>query len=469
MTAREPVEPATESAGDRPRPVGFAGRTGWILFDWASQPFFTLVQTFLFAPYFVNVLVGDPVHGQALWGYAAAAAGLIVALTSPALGAIADASGRRKPYVAVCSVGLVVGCALLWLAEPGPDLNLTLIFAAVVLATVAVEFATVFTNAMMPSLVPDHQLGRLSGTGWAVGYIGGLVSLVIVAGLLVADAASGRTLLGLEPLLALDAARHEGERLVGPFSALWYVVFVLPLFLFTPDRNGMLVSAAPVRDGLRRLVETLKNVRQYSVVVRFLIARMLYVDGLGAIFAFGGLYGASLFAWGPMQLGLFGIVLALAGSVGALAGGWLDDRFGAKSVIMVTLAFLSAGAIGVVSVDRESVFFVLDVAAPAEGRATFASAGEQVYLFFAVVIGIMAGPLQSASRSLLARLAPREMVTEFFGLYAFSGKITAFAAPFLVASVTAASGNQRAGIAVILVFLLGGLALMWTVREPDGK
>lgn len=445
-------------------PARPAGVVGWVLFDWAAQPFYTLVLTFLFAPYFANVFIADPVRGQALWGYAAGAAGFVVALAAPVLGAIADAGGRRKPWVAAFSVLLILALMALWLAVPGRPDRVGPVLIAFVAAFVAAEFATVFTNAMMPSLVPPRALGRLSGIGWSAGYVGGLVSLVIATGLLVADPVTGRTMLGLAPLLPLDPALHEGERLIGPLSALWYALFMVPFFLFTPDRPAAKrTPGRAVRDGLAQLADTIRHVRRYGQIVRFLVARMLYVDGLGAIFAFGGIYAASLFGWSAVELGLFGVILTLAGALGAAAGGVLDDRYGARAVILGALAGLIAAAIGIVSIGDDRVLFVF--AAPtAGGGRTFATAAEQLYLAFAVAIGVAAGPLQAASRSLLARMAPRDMMTEFFGLFAFSGKITAFAAPLLVGAVTAATGSQRAGIAAVLLFLVGGLAVMATVR-----
>lgn len=450
------------------RRAGPRAIAGWVLFDWAAQPTYTLILTFLFAPYFANVFVGDTVRGQALWGYMTAATGLIVALAGPVLGAIADATGRRKPWIALFSAGLIIGLAGLWLAQPGIESRLGPVIGFFMLAIVCVEFATIFTNAMMPGLVSPKRLGRLSGTGWAVGYVGGLVSLVIAAGFIVADPETGRTMLGLKSPLPLDDFAWEGERAIGPFSAAWYLLFVLPLFAFTPDLGSVSRNVtSPVRDGLRQLAETIRHARRYAGIVRFLVARMLYVDGLGAIFAFGGLYASSVFGWTTTELGLFGILLTIAGAAGAFAGGWLDDRLGSRRVIVIALAGLIAAALGIVSVSRGSVFFVVEVAPVRPGASLFAAAGEQIYLAFALVIGALGGPLQAASRTYLARSAPPHMMTEFFGLFAFSGKITAFAAPLLVGLVTAASGSQRAGIAVILLFLGGGLALMLGVEEAN--
>jgi MFS transporter, UMF1 family len=447
------------------QPAGKRALIGWVLFDWATQPFYTLVVTFLFAPYFVNGFMADPDRGAALWAYATGIAELIAAVLAPVLGAIADAGRPRKPWIAGFSVLLVAGMCGLWLGAPGQTDLVPVVLLAFGLAVIGAELATVFTNAMMVSLVSDKRLGTLSGLGWATGYIGGLVSLALVAGLLVADPTTGKTLLGLKPLVPLDPATREGDRLVGPFSALWYLVFVLPLFLFTPDRSPKPLAARAVSASLAQLVRSVKDlVRNHAQVALFLLARMLYADGLGAVFAFGGIYAAYVFGWGATELGLFGIVLTIAGTIGAVLGGLLDDRRGSKAVIATTLLLFIAASIGVLSVDRSHVLFVLPVEPKLPGSAPFSSAGEQVYLAFAVLIGLGSGPIQASSRTLLARLSPADKTTEFFGFFSFSGKITAFAAPLAIGVVTHATGSQRLGIAMSLVFLIAGLLLLLRVR-----
>jgi UMF1 family MFS transporter len=448
---------AAESAG----PLAL---TGWVLFDWATQPFYTLVVTFLFGPYFVNGFIGDPALGATLWAYATGGAELVAALLAPVLGSIADAGFPRKPWIAGLSVLLVVGLCGLWLAVPGQTGMAPFVLLSFALATIGAELATVFNNAMMPSLVSRKRLGTLSGIGWAAGYVGGLVSLVIVAGLIVADPGTGKTLLGLNPIMPVDVATRADERLVGPFSALWYVIFVLPLFLFTPDRPGTRAEA-PVRTGINQLFAGAKDLYlNHRQIALFLLARMLYADGLGAVFAFGGIYAASVFGWGASELGLFGIILTIAGTIGAASGGVLDDRLGSKRAIGWTLCLFILASIGVLSVDKSHVLFVHAVEAKTPGSAPFSSVGEQVYLAFAILIGFASGPIQAASRTLLARLSPPEKTTEFFGFFSFSGKITAFAAPLAIGAVTSATGSERLGISTSIVFLIAGLLLLQRVR-----
>jgi UMF1 family MFS transporter len=441
---------------------------GWVLFDWATQPFYTLVVTFLFAPYFVNGFMHDPDWGAALWAYATGIAELIAAMLAPVLGAIADTGLSRKPWIAGFSVLLVIGLCGLWLAIPGRHDLMPVVLVSFALATIGAELATVFNNAMMTSLVSNRRLGTLSGAGWAMGYVGGLVSLALVAGFIVADPVSGKTLLGLPPIVPLDAETREGDRLIGPFSAAWYLVFVLPLFLFTPDRPAATLKAGTVKAGLSQLVRGVRGlIRDHAQIALFLLARMLYADGLGAIFAFGGIYAATVFGWGATELGLFGILLTISGTIGAALGGPLDDRLGSKPLITSMLVLLILASLGVLSVDRNHVLFVLQVEPKLPGSATFSSVGEQVYLAFAMLIGIASGPVQSASRTLLARLSPPGKTTEFFGYFSFSGKITAFAAPLTIGAVTAASGSQRIGIATSLIFLVAGWLLLQRVKQPS--
>lgn len=443
-------------------------RVSWMLFDWSAQPFYTLVQTFLFAPYFANAVAANAAHGQSLWGYAASVAGLLIAVLSPFLGALADGRGRRKPWMMLLSLVFLAALSSLWLAAPGAgSTTIMLVLAGFVFATVAAELMGVFSNAIMTGLVPKDELGSLSGTGWAVGYFGGLASLALVAGLLVPLPGETKTLLGLDPLLSLDAAAREGDRLTGPFAALWFAVFIIPFFLFVPDRRASGSAPHAKRSATAELWNTIKSLPALPSLMIFLIARMLYTDGLTAIFTFGGIYGASVFGWGALELGIFGIVLTLVGAFGALVGGRLDDRLGPKAVIMGALLILLVGAIGILSVDRTHILFFNEVAAKPSGSKPFSAIGEQVFLAFAIVVGLVAAPVQAASRSLLARLAPAEKITQYFGLFAFSGKVTAFLAPFLVAFVTQITGSQRIGMSAVLAFIIVGMALMLFVRTKQ--
>ena len=447
-----------------PRRASRAGIVGWLMFDWAMQPFFTLVTTFVFAPWFAANLARDPASGQAQWGYATAFAGLVIAVLSPVLGSIADALGRHKPWVAAFGVLMMLGASSLWLAAPGHPAAVALALAGFVVGTIGAEFATVFNNAMMPRLVPPAELGRLSGTGWAVGYVGGLVSLVLVLGFLAASPETGRTLLGFAPLFGLDPATGAGARATGPLSALWFVVFVLPMFLFTPDSHHGGKAAETIGVGLARLADTARDLKAVPSLGRFLLANMIYTDGLVALFAFGGIYAAGVFGWSTIELGIFGILLTITGSLGAWIGGRLDDRFGSKTVVLGALVLLFAMLVLVVSIDRDHILFVVAVAGPAGGL--YAGTAAKVYLAAGAVIGLAAGPLQAASRTQLARMAPPGAAARFYGFFALSGKVTSFMGPLAVAMVTDWTDSQRAGAGVLAIFLVTGFVLMAGVRTP---
>ncbi|MEX0696937.1 MAG: MFS transporter [Dongiaceae bacterium] len=420
-----------------PDPAGGPGRGAifaWCLYDWANSAFPTVVTTFLFSAYFTQGVAADPETGTALWGQTIALTGLVIAVVSPALGAIADQGGRRKPWLAALTLLSVAATAALWYVRPAvADVPFALIVVA--LATFGFELATVFYNAMLPDLARPDRIGRVSGWGWGLGYAGGLACLGLSFVLLVGPD---------RPPFGLDKAAAEHVRATALLVAVWYAVFAVPLFLFTPDRpRGGIPALAAVRDGLKALVATLRQLRRHANVARFLLAKMIYIDGLNTLFAFGGIYAAGTFGMSFDELLLFGVVINVSSGLGAALFAPIDDRIGAKPTIAIGLAALTLLGGVVLAVDGKAAFYA----------AAFG-------------LGIFVGPVQAASRSLMARLAPPALRTEFFGLYALAGKATAFVGPALVGWVTLAFDSQRAGLATILPFFVVGLLLLLTVKEP---
>ncbi len=454
---------AMDDIGDDRTYPSRAAVLGWIFFSWATQPYFTLITTFVFAPYFATHVAPNAATGQALWGFATAAAGIAIALASPVLGAIADASGRRKPWIAVFGVMLVIGSCLMWFGRPGEAGIIAPLLLAYAIATVGVEFAQVFTNAMMPTLVPPERIGRLSGTGWATGYVGGILSLILVLGFLAANPDTGRTLFGLTPLFGLDPVTHQGDRISGPLTGIWFIIFALPMFLLTPDYPARFPLRQALREGLSELKQTLLELPKRRSLAAFLLANMIYTDGLASLFVFGGIYAAGTFGWNTIQLGTFGIILAIAGTLGGWIGGKLDDRFGPKTVIAGSMVVLLIAIVAILLVDKDSVLFI-KVAPPEPGGALFASAAERAYLVLGCMIGAVGAPLQAASRTLLIRIAPKERITQYFGLFALTGKVTSFIGPLVISIVTAETVSQKAGMAVLVAFFVTGLALLARVR-----
>lgn len=436
------------------------GVWGWMLFDWAQQPFHTLIITFVFAPYFASAVAPDAARGQELWGLATGIGGLMIAIASPFLGAVADATGPRKPWIFGFSAVGALSCAALWFAAPGMA-NLDYLLVVIALAVFGMEFAAVFNNAMMPDLVPRSELGRLSGSAWGLGYVGGLISLVIVLAFMSASPETGLTLIGMEPVFGLDAERHEGDRIAGPFTAFWYIVFVMPMFLFTPDLPRR-ETAGAVQQGLRQLAATLRRLPFQRSYFSFLAASMFYRDGLNALFAFGGIYAAGILNWSILEIGLFGILANITGALGAWAGGRMDQTYGPKIVINVCIVTLLCCCATIITTTSEEVLFMkVDEASRLPDLLFFVSGA---------FIGAASGSIQAASRTLLVDQVPHAHITEAFGLYALSGKATTFIGPLSVAALTAWFSSdafalspetaQRLGVMPILALFLLGLALM---------
>ena len=445
------------------------GQFSWALFDWANQPFFTIVTTFIFAPYFANVMVGDPVKGQAAWAFTQSTSGVLIALMSPFLGAMADAGGRRKPYIFTFQLLLVLGCAALWWAYPGrPDL-IGPISWAVVVATIGAEMSIVFNNAQLPHIVRRERMGWLSGFGWGLGYCGGLIALFAVL------AVSMPAMFGLgagdgRPLFGLDPETHELERLVGPASVLWLALFVIPMFLFTPDTAKQRISLLQAaRQGGWSLVDTVMRLGRFKNALLYLTAFMLYNDGLAAIIAFGGVYAAAIFGWNTVTLGIFGIILTVFAIPGAFLGGKLDDRLGSKRTVQLAIVGVIVATIGIVGVSADRVLFFVPAAELSPTRGLFGSTQEKVVMGFALLLGFCMGPMQAASRTLIGRLAPEGMTGEFFGLFALSGRATAWMAPLAIGIITEVTDSNRLGVACVLIFLVLGFVLLWRVREERAQ
>ena len=433
---------------------------GWWMFDWANQPYNILLLTFIFAPYFTSYVAPDPVSGQTMWGWMLAISGLLTALCAPVLGAIADSSGHKKLWIVIWSLFYMAGAWALWWAVPDADHG-TLIWVLVAFAVgmVGLEYGIVFTNSILPSLGARADWGRISGTGWAIGYLGGLVSLFIMLTLLAEDD-TGVTLIGIAPILGLDPEMREGTRAVGPFTALWYLVFVIPFFLWVKDPPVAKQAKGAIRRGLQELKTTLIALPARKSLFAYLGSSMIYRDALNGIYAFGGIYAAGVLGWSITQIGLFGILAAAVGAVGCWVGGKLDSRFGPKPVIVVCILILILVCSIIVSTDRSMVLFM-----PVAAGSTLP---DTVFYICGALIGAGGGSLQSASRTMLVRQADPARMTEGFGLYALSGKVLSFVAPGLIALATTLTDSQRLGVTPLIgLFVVGLILLLWV--KPEGE
>lgn len=443
------------------------GIWGWMLFDWAAQPFFTVVTTFIFGPYVVSRMASDPAMGQAAWGYGIAAAGFVIAILSPVLGSIADQTGPRKPWIAFFAAIKIASLCALWFAAPGSPLLPVIFFFS--LASIAAEFSTVFNDSMMPRLVSKAEIGKISNIAWGLGYLGGMIVLMFVVALLAGSAETGKTIVGADPLLGLDPKLGEDARATGPISALWYFIFILPMFFFTPDGSRGKAIAPAVRDGLAELKSTLGEVRRRGGILRFLVARMIYQDGVNALLGLGGVFAAAMFGWSITEIGIFGIILNVVAIFGCLTASRLDTDIGSKTVVMIALVFLTIATLGIVSTGPGFTLFGGLMLPGEDSGGLFGTPAEKAYIVFGLLIGLAFGPVQASSRSYLARSVTADEAGRYFGLYALAGRATSFAAPFLVATVTAISGSPRLGMATILLFLLGGMAVLWPTPYPADR
>ena len=434
---------------------------GWWAFDWANQPYSTLLLTFIFAPYFASAVAPDPVSGQAMWGWMLTISGLLTAVCAPVLGAIADATGRRGAWIVLWSALYMAGAGALWFAVPGADqATILLVLFAFALGLVGLEYGIIFTNAVLPSLGPRAALGQISGTGWAIGYLGGLAALVVML-LLLAENDRGVTFLGIAPILGLDPEAREGTRAVGPFTALWYLVFVIPFFLWVRDPAPQVQAArGAVARGLRDLRASLRALPRRRSLFAYLGSSMIYRDALNGIYAFGGIYAAGVLEWTIPQIGAFGILAAAVGALGCWLGGKLDSRLGPKPVIITAIFLLIVVCVIIVGTDRSMVVFVPVVAGSGLPDAVFYLCG--------ALIGVGGGSLQAASRTMLVRQADPARMTEGFGLYALSGKVLSFIAPALIALATTLTESQRLGVVPLIgLFVLGLVLLVWV--NPEGE
>ena len=405
-----------------------------MMYDFANSSFANNVTTFIYAAFFTKVIAENEIIGTALWSRGVGIIMLVVALLSPPLGALSDQGGYRKRFLIFFTFLAVIFTALLYFPQQG---QVTFAIAIYIIACICFEMGIVFYNAFLPDIAPPERIGRISGQAWGVGYLGGLLSMaVLMVGFVSAET----------PWFGLTKETHEHIRATNIGVAIWFAIFSLPALFYLPApparQTGDKLSLAA---SYRRILQTFRELQRYREIFKLLLARLVYNDGLITVFAFGGIYAAGTFGFTFEEVLFFGIIVNIAAGIGAWCFGYLDDRLGGKLTIQITLVGFVIAAI-VAVVPQEKIWFWI--------------AG--------ILVGLFAGPNQSASRSLMGRFVPQNKETEFYGFYAFSGKATAFLGPLLMGVITQASGSQRFGMATVgLFFIVGGL-LLRTVDEQKG-
>ncbi|MBC7667902.1 MAG: MFS transporter [Gemmatimonadaceae bacterium] len=422
-------------------------RAAWALYEWAQQPYWALIATFIFTPYFAAGFIGDAARGQSLLGYAGAVAGLMIAVFSPLVGASVDARRNPRAWLIGLAVPFVLASAALWQAVPGDASRILPVLACLVVASVSAELSGSVMNALLPLVAKPGEVGRLSGSAWALAYVGALVTLFIV--LLCFS-------LPDVPMLGLSKALHEPDRIVGPLVAVWFLIFSWPLMITAPRPPATTTEKKP----LVELWATLRSLPGKPWMLRFLVGRMLIGDGISSFIAFGGVLAAGMFGWTTTQLGFYAIALSITAGIGTFIGGRIDQKLGSKATVLIATGVVLFGAFGVGMVGRDSLFFVLRVAPPVAGGALFSSLPERVFLGFSLFVGLTFGPAQASLRAWMAQLAPAGESGRWFGLYALSGKATAFMAPLVIAVGTRWVGDQRVAVAVSALFMITGAVVL---------
>lgn len=441
---------------------------GWWFFDFASQPYNTLLLTFIFGPYFAEVARLHFVQGgmdaelakassQAYWTGAQTVTGLAIAVLAPVLGAIADGGTRRMPWIWLFSVLYVAGSFALWWTMP-VQVNLLWPVLWFSIGFIGMEMATNFTNALMPSLAAREDMGRISGSGFAFGYAGGVLALIVMLAFFAESGETGKTFFGLAPVFGLDATLREGTRMVGPFTAIWYVVFMIPFFLWVAEPK--VTESHPVSDSLRELWATIVSLKNRISLAAYLTSSMFYRDALNTVYGLGGAYASNVLGWSVVQSGTFGVLAAITAGIASWVGGRLDARLGPKPVIVGSIVVLVAVVAVMMGLTPTSIFGVT----LAEGSPL----PDQIFYVCGALIGAAGGTIQAASRTLMVFHTVDGEENGAFGLYGLSGKATAFLAPAAVTAMTVFTGNARFGLApLIVLFLIGLILLIWV--KPQGE
>jgi len=441
------------------------------LFEWARNPYVILMVIYVFAPYLTNVVLGGGARGQTIFSSWQTMSGSIVALTSPFLGAAADRVGHRKPLLALTV--MIMAPALFfqfWALPHEVALPLWAIQALAITAGVSYTWTEVLHNSMLTLTAKPNQVSQVSGLGLALGNAGGLLVLIFV---LFAFALPGQIPIpGLpdRPLFGLNPATFEPQRIVAPICAVWLMLFAIPLFLFTPDRNPSGESLFnAMRHGVGNVVRTIvKLFREYRNVGLYLIARMIYVDGTTAVIIFGGIYASMALHWNFVEMLAFGVILSTFAVLGGFVSAWLDDWLGAKRAVLIEVIVTLLCLLTEVSITPTSMFFVIaaDPSYHVWSGPIFQTAPEVLYLASSVIIAISITAAYASSRALMAHLAPPGMEGELFGLYALSGSASAWLAPLMVTIFTALYQSPRVGFGAIGLLLIVGFVLLLFVKPP---
>ena len=399
------------------------------LYDFANSAFTTIIITFIFSTYFAKEIAPNPILGQSYWGWTIGITGIIVAIIGPLLGSFADKKNYTEFFIKIFTIICISLTCLLWFSKPSEKYLLyTLLIVG--LANIFYELSLIFYNSTLKKISESENLGKSSGFSFALGYIGGIIVLIICIKIFI----DNNTL-----PFGLSNENSENVRVTSIFVALWYLIFSIP-FLFNLKKIN--------NYKIQKTTNDIKNFKEIiwdkglNNIGKFLLARMLYADGLNAIIVMGGIFAVGVFKLEIKDLLVLSVLMNVTAFIGAIIGGYANDRFSSKSVIIFSL-------IGLILSSSIILFLKSKI----------------IFLVFASINGFFIGPVQSASRVFMTKSIDENNQASGFGLFALSGKLTSFIGPLLVSTITYISNSQKIGFSSAIVLLLIGLLILLKVKK----
>ncbi len=386
----------------------------WSLYDFASQPFSTIVVTFVFSSFFTKHIAYDEKIGTQMWSNAIAISAVIVAVVSPFFGAIADNTGRKKLFLVIFTMVSSLFTCMLYTPEKGEVYFALILF---IIANVSFEICTIFYNSYLPEITNSKNRGTVSGFAWGLGYLGGILSLLLLQ-------------------FFLDLENTYDIKLSNIYVGIWFIIFSIPLCLIFKDSKKARVQKDSLKNSYLSIKNTIKTISDYKIILRFLIARLFYNDALITIFGLGGIYAVTTLDFNFNEVVSLAIVLNIAAGIGAFIFGFFEDKYGPKKIIIISI-------------------WVLIIATLIAFIAPQTNYPKKLFWLSGILIGLMAGPNQSSSRSLMSILVPEDKKSQFFGFYSLTGKITSFIGPLLFGIITFYFNQQIALWVVIILFSIG--------------
>ena len=398
-----------------------------MLFDWATSPIPTIHTTFIFSVYFVNSIADN--SGSFYWGLIIGIAGVLTAFLGPLLGSFSDKKGIRKKTLFILVLIGFLATSLLWFAKPNEKYFLYAIVFSF-LSILSMELIFVSYNSLLKKVSDKNDYGKISGLSWCSGYIGGISALIICLVLFI-----------FPNELPFNISKDQGGdvRSCMVFISIWLVIFSIPIFLYVEEPKKNVTQ----KNTINYLIEGFKIIVKNKTLLRYFIARVFYFDALVTIFAFGGIYASKVFNFSQIEILYFAILINISAALGAILGGFLDDKFSPFKVIKISILGIIFFGIILLLINDKNLFWLVSFS-----------------------LGIFIGPLQSSSRVLLTKIIPEERGGQFFGFAIFSGKVTSFLGPLIYGIIATSLNSQKFAMTFVILLFIISIVLIGN-KEPD--